>query len=369
MDSLITIVVLGSLVFLVMGIISLIKKNKKAKRNFGIFLGLFVAFIVLVNITQPATETSSESDNVKEVKASESEKETEEQERADETEAEPEKEADPASVVDVEEAVLAGMSDEKFKEAKEKLNADHTKSISIGNGNVGYVIKATDGFVVASTDGERITDVNSFTTMDEVNAFGEESVAASEAKAKEEAKELREQSKTTLSGSGNTASDGIELEAGWAVFDASHKSGSSNFAVELQDESGQTLELLVNTIGTYEGKTFAQIPSQGTYYLNITADGSWNFDIHQTPPVDIKDVPGELSGSGDDVVFINAESGNHKFSFSHSGQSNFAVLVNGQALLANEIGNYEGSTREALPDTGMYAIVVNADGDWTINIE
>jgi hypothetical protein len=369
MDFLAMISIIGFLVFLVMGIVSIFKKNGKTKKNFGLAGALFVLFVIFVSLAETPKDTASEADN-NEAQAAEEEKNgSDSEETEDQVDEETEPEPEPASVEDIKAVVKKDMTDQGFKDAKEQLNAEHTESISIGNGNIGYVLEATDGFVVVSTDGEKIMDVNNFANMDEVNIFGEEQVASAEAKATEEAKQAREDAKINLSGNGDTATDGIELQAGWAIFDGTHSNGSSNFAVHLQDESGQDLELLVNTIGTYSGKTFAIIPSTGTYYLNVAADGSWNFDIYQTPPVEMADAPTELTGSGDDVVFVNAESGNYKLSFSHSGQSNFAVHLNGQNLLVNEIGQYEGSTRQPLQDTGMYGFVVTADGDWSINME
>lgn len=367
MDFLAMISIIGFLVFLVMGIVSIFKKNGKTKKNFVLAGVLFVLFVIFVSLTETPEDTVSDS-NQNEAEAVEEEKDDSESEES-EDQVKEEAEPEPASVEDITAVVKKDMTDQGFKDAKEQLNAEHTESISVGNGNIGYVLKATDGFVVASTDGEAIMDVNTFANMDEVKAFGEEQVAAAEAKAKEEAKQSREDAKINISGSGDTATDGIELQAGWAIFDGTHSNGSSNFAVHLQDETGQDLELLVNTIGTYSGKTFAIIPSAGTYYLNVAADGSWNFDIYQTPPVEMPDAPTELTGSGDDVVFVNTESGNYKLSFTHTGQSNFAVHLNGQNLLVNEIGQYEGSTRQPLQDTGMYCFVVTADGDWSIKME
>ncbi|PMC40162.1 hypothetical protein CJ195_00125 [Bacillus sp. UMB0899] len=75
------------------------------------------------------------------------------------------------------------------------------------------------------------------------------------------------------------------------------------------------MELLVNTIGNYKGKTVAVIPADGNYYLNVTAGGKWNFSIYQTPRLDIAEAPTTLEGTGDDVVFFNTTSGNHKFTF------------------------------------------------------
>jgi len=171
-----------------------------------------------------------------------------------------------------------------------------------------------------------------------------------------------------LSGSGDVATDFFTLSEGFAVFNMDH-SGNRNFIIELKDESGHTHELLVNEIGSYKGKTFAMIPSTGDYLLDITADGSWEGTIEQTIPNDIEADPLTIEGSGDDVVFIELESGMKRFDFKHNGSSNFIVLVNGQNLLVNEIGDYEGSSTENILDHSIYAFAITADGNWEIAIE
>ncbi|WP_110926788.1 hypothetical protein [Bacillus massiliglaciei] len=344
---------IGFIVFIVLGIIALIKRNKKAKKRFGIAIVLFVLFLIGV-INAPSANTEDDvKDEVTEKPAKEEKKEA----------------AKPAATIsEVKAAITKGISDADFKKAKEELNVEHPKSISIGDGNVGYVLQATDGILVANTDGKKIFEVNEFKTMDEVDKYESDAVAKAKAEAKERAKKEYEDSKIPVSGSGDTATDAVKLKSGFAIFDGAH-TGGSNFAVKLQDENGNDMELLVNTIGNYKGKTFAEIPADGDYYLNVTADGKWNFNIYQSPPAEVKDAPLTITGTGDDVVFFNTASGNHKFTFSHSGSSNFAVLLNGSDLMVNEIGNYQGSTRKQLATDGVYGLVITADGKWSVKVD
>jgi sortase (surface protein transpeptidase) len=359
---------LGFVVFIVIGLISLIKRNGKAKKNFGIAVGLFVLFMIGVVNSDSAEEATTEAKTKEGVSKETKEEKPQKEEKKKDEKAEEKKPA-PSSVSDVLAVVKIEMSDKEFKKVKEgQLNVEHPKSISVGNGNVGYVLQATDGLVVANTDGEKIFDVVQFKTMDEVDHYEKDSVAKAEAKRKEEAKKEREASKIALNGSGDTASDAIKLKGGWAIFEGTHN-GGANFIVQLQDANGDDLELLVNTIGSYKGKTFAQIPADGDYFLNINADGAWNFNIYQSPPADVADAPATLQGNGDDVVFFNAKSDTYKFTFTHKGQGNFIVLLNGEGLMVNEIGSYSGSTRQNLGTDGFYALVINADGAWTAKVE
>jgi hypothetical protein len=64
---------------------------------------------------------------------------------------------------------------------------------------------------------------------------------------------------------------------GLALFRITH-AGESNFAVKLFAADGQYLDLLVNEIGSYDGKRVAPIPA-GQYVLEITADGYWTIMV------------------------------------------------------------------------------------------
>ncbi len=166
-----------------------------------------------------------------------------------------------------------------------------------------------------------------------------------------------------LSGSGDTVTDAIDLQPGFIVLDANH-SGSRNFIVKLYDPNGNPTELMINHIGNYNGKTFALIEQTGSYRFEITADGNWDLIVDQNIPEDPE--TGPVSGKGDDVRFIKLEPGSYVVNGSHDGERNFIVKVNGKNLLFNEIGSYEGSKIQGVKDSGIYAVSVKADGNWTI---
>ncbi|SDI64515.1 hypothetical protein [Natribacillus halophilus] len=172
-----------------------------------------------------------------------------------------------------------------------------------------------------------------------------------------------------LNGSGDVATETFDLQPGFAVIDANHQ-GEANFIVELKDESGDQ-ELLVNEIGNYDGETFALIPGEGEYHFDIDADGAWEAEVTQTMPGDddIESEDEQIEGSGDSVIFVDMESGNKRFEFTHDGEANFIVLLNGMDLLVNDIGSYEGSQSQNLADDDVYVFEIQADGSWTIEIE
>ena len=84
-----------------------------------------------------------------------------------------------------------------------------------------------------------------------------------------------------FSGVGPQATEQFELSAGLARFEMAHQ-GESNFIVELLDEEGAEVgPSLMNEIGSIDSSQAIQIPEDGTYLLNVDADGSWTIRVLQ----------------------------------------------------------------------------------------
>jgi hypothetical protein len=81
-----------------------------------------------------------------------------------------------------------------------------------------------------------------------------------------------------LSGQGQQASPRFTLQSGLRIFKMRHN-GTQNFAVVLMDGRGEYMDLLVNTIGPFNGSKAIRIRSTGTYILDITANGQWAVEI------------------------------------------------------------------------------------------
>ena len=149
-----------------------------------------------------------------------------------------------------------------------------------------------------------------------------------------------------------------------SVLELIHR-GSSNFAVNSFTSTGEPLDLLVNTIGAYEGRVPINFfEGEDVAELEIAADGAWT-----ATATSVFLAPGfsdTHSGTGDDVVLFQGTGS--RLAVTHSGQSNFAIWAYGQNtdLLVNEIGNYAGTVR--LP-SGTVILAVSADGAWTFDVE
>ena len=188
-----------------------------------------------------------------------------------------------------------------------------------------------------------------------------------------------------LSGSGPEATSLFRLEDGIAIFHMTH-SGSSNFAVWLLTESGQSVDLLANEIGPYDGRQAVGVTgelgdaSPGNHLLDIEADGNWTVTIEQPRVTSAAGAPQTFSGSGPDVSPPFAlQMGTARFEMTHSGSSNFAIwLLGGRGervdLLVNEIGPFSGSTAVGVTgelfdaSPGVHYLNIEADGAWTARV-
>lgn len=114
-------------------------------------------------------------------------------------------------------------------------------------------------------------------------------------------------------------------------------------------------------------------PSSQRVYQNILQDLETPARDRQptrTPGPTPTPVIFKFEGQGDDVVFFTVPAdGLAQFSFSHSGDGNFAVKLLDESgsmvdLLVNEIGAYQGQRASRLT-RGQYALEITANGNWS----
>jgi hypothetical protein len=141
--------------------------------------------------------------------------------------------------------------------------------------------------------------------------------------------------------------------------------GSSNFAIFSLDDNLAQQDLIVNTIGSYQGTVlfnagFGGDPSS----LEITADGNWTVTMKSV--LSLRQFTGaSITGAGDDVVLYFGKAA--PATITHDGSSNFAVWLYGDSteLVVNEIGPYTGTVRWI---AGPSVVAVTADGNWGVTV-
>ena len=190
-----------------------------------------------------------------------------------------------------------------------------------------------------------------------------------------------------FSGQGDDVSPKFTLEEGITVITMTH-SGDSNFAIELLDNTGGYVALLVNEIGIFDGSEAIGVREDniigakpGIHILNITANGNWTVLIKQPRPTSGETLPLNLTGKGCAASpFFILDEGLTTFDMTHNGDSNFAIELlsaNGELeeLLVNEIGSYSGKKAIGVKQgniigarPGIHILSITADGDWTVSI-
>lgn len=175
-----------------------------------------------------------------------------------------------------------------------------------------------------------------------------------------------------FTGSGASVTEEFELEGGVTIAEAVHD-GESNFIVDLIPTDDGFEELLVNAIGDFDGAS-GVLAEEGTYLLDVDADGSWEIEIQQPrATVDEADaLPVEIEGEGPEWVGPFRFDGLGQARGTHEGEENFIVEILPQddrfsELVFNEIGGFDGETTFDLEGVGY--VTVDADGPWSIALE
>ena len=177
---------------------------------------------------------------------------------------------------------------------------------------------------------------------------------------------------TVKMGWGDVVSEVFETERALLRVSMRHD-GTRNFAAWLVDESSGRRELLVNAIGAFEGAAYEGL-APGRYALEIKADGEWTFEIAQPVLTEGQTAPVTLTGTGRTAPdALQLTRGSARFELRHEGEENFAVWLYSAAgervaLLANEVGAYEGTRLATVPSSGIYVLDVTAGGAWSVAV-
>jgi len=153
-----------------------------------------------------------------------------------------------------------------------------------------------------------------------------------------------------------------------AIMRAKH-SGGGNFIVSSYDANNNQIDLLINTIGAYEGiKPLDFLTGEQTARLEIKAGGPWEITILPVQEARTVTIPGPVNGTGDDVFYIEGGAPDTIIADASQMTSNFIVYSysdDGQELVFNEIGPYTGT---ALLDSSTFMLSVQAEGNWSVEI-
>ncbi len=171
------------------------------------------------------------------------------------------------------------------------------------------------------------------------------------------------------SGSGNKILDIDDYLVGKPrVVDITYR-GGGNFAVIAYDADNNYLDLLVNTIGNYEGRIPVDWADNKTATrFEIKGSGDWELIFYPISTLyqHIAEAPTTYEGAGDDVVILLGDPDIGKIICNTRGHlAIWAITINGKSLLVNEVAPYEG---EFLFPSGSAVIFVTALGEWSLTM-
>ena len=167
---------------------------------------------------------------------------------------------------------------------------------------------------------------------------------------------------TTYTGSGD---DVITLEnSGYPALMYITYTGESNFIVYTVDSSGETVDLLVNDIGSYSGIVTDYTDYEDVTMLSIESSGDWSITVK--PLNSMEELVNGASYTGDGVYYIDTEELT-TLTITNTGDSNFIVYgigMDDSGLLVNEIGEYSGTV---LWTESQCFLIIQSEGTWTVS--
>ena len=170
---------------------------------------------------------------------------------------------------------------------------------------------------------------------------------------------------TTFSGTGDSVIE-VNKTADPAIVDISY-SGGGNFVVRNYGTDGEQIDLLVNTIGQYDGRRPLDfLQGEHTGRFAVESSGAWEIELLPLDSLRNIVVPTTFEGTGDDVVRISGSPDLMKVDATRA-TGNFAIWTYGDGinLAVNEIAPYDGVK---LIDSETFVLVIQADGPWSIEI-
>jgi hypothetical protein len=144
--------------------------------------------------------------------------------------------------------------------------------------------------------------------------------------------------------------------------------GARNFVVWNYDPTGEQIDLLVNTIGPYDGvRPIDFVEGENTARFQVESSAEWTIEVLPITEVRREQVPGTFSGVGDNVVFIDGGTPDLLKANASTAHSNFVVWAygNDRDLLVNEIAPYTGTV---VIRSAPFLLVIEAEGAWTLEV-
>lgn len=171
-----------------------------------------------------------------------------------------------------------------------------------------------------------------------------------------------------LTGTGDAIVD-VELPENFiGLAHITGNAASRHFAVSNLDANNDQIDLLVNTTDPYDGIRPIDFRSdEHTVRFEVSASGEWTIEVIPLGLIRRVDVPGTVTGMGDDVIaligdpdtaIVVGNADGHHFAITGYGGQQIDLLV-------NTTDPYNGTV---LLDPDTLILEIKAEGEWTIEI-
>lgn len=180
-----------------------------------------------------------------------------------------------------------------------------------------------------------------------------------------------------FTGSGTEVIRDVELGSGLVIAEVEHQSEDeiSNIVVTIVEAGGEEERLVFQDRSGRSGKG-GNVVTEGNHHVEVDGDGEWSIVLRQ-PRVseeEAGELPIESSGSRSDIIGPYLFDGRHVAEITHSGELDVIVTIwpmNGPwsdfEMPILEAG--EGTFESTLHYSGIGWVDIQADGDWSLEIE
>ncbi len=153
-----------------------------------------------------------------------------------------------------------------------------------------------------------------------------------------------------------------------AIVHITGNASSRHFAVKNYGSDGNSIDLLVNITGPYDGVRPLDFgDGEHTTRFEVSASGEWRIEVLPIASARVLTVPGVIEGRGDDVIFFKGATPDLAKIKGNAESRHFAVKGYGKHydLLVNTTDPYEGTV---IVSDDTVVIEIRAEGSWSIEI-
>lgn len=180
-----------------------------------------------------------------------------------------------------------------------------------------------------------------------------------------------------VSGAGSGVSDTIRLGAGLTTLTVAYRAKEAGlFRVRLVDKRGEGIASPVDLkrAGSYRGTRACAPSREDRFKVQVESGGEWTIDLAQ-PRTAAREDSAAVRGAGDDVRLLQLPRGQVHFLISHAvwETSPFLItLVDIPCVLVDRLvttnGPFSGSAVRKIREAGVYALVIEAEGSWSVAV-